>query len=72
MMIMMLGTTSHADSLPQALGLHRLLTVCIRCKLCRPHATYVNVGSDTGQRALKYFASGWCTIIASVDCSGCS
>ena len=24
------------------------------------------------QRALKYFASGWCTISASVDCSGCS
>jgi hypothetical protein len=24
------------------------------------------------QRALKYFASGWCTTRASVDCSGCS
>ncbi len=22
--------------------------------------------------ALKYFASGWCTISAEVDCSGCS
>jgi hypothetical protein len=22
--------------------------------------------------ALKYFASGWCTMIADVDCSGCS
>src|SRR6188472_66838 len=25
-------------------GLHRLLTVCTGCKLCRPHASYVNVG----------------------------
>jgi len=30
------------------LALHRFLTVCTRCNLCRPHATYVYVGCDTG------------------------
>src|SRR5262249_20284161 len=34
----------------------------------------VHVEQHRGELAhvLKYFASGWCTTIASVDCSGCS
>ena len=27
---------------------------------------------DVSRYVLKYFASGWCTTMASVDCSGCS
>ncbi len=33
---------------------------------------YDRLRTRYGQRALKYFASGWWTIMASVDCSGCS
>jgi hypothetical protein len=29
-------------------ALHRFLTVCIRCNLCRPHAGYVHVGFGPG------------------------
>jgi hypothetical protein len=37
------------------LGLHRFLTVCIGCNLCRPSATYVHVGFDTpvGERVVS-------------------
>ena len=33
-----------AESLAQPEGLHSFLTVCIGSNLCRPQATYVNVG----------------------------
>ena len=37
---------SHAEALAAVVtwGLHRLLTVCTLCNLCRAQATYVNVG----------------------------
>jgi hypothetical protein len=36
------------------MGLHRLLTVCTGCQLCRPHATYVHVGCDSGGSELRF------------------
>ena len=41
--------------------------------LLRVQQRAVHVEEDGPQaHVLKYFASGWCTTIASVDCSGCS
>ncbi len=36
------------------------------------HVEHDGVGQVEAHVALKYFASGWCTISAEVDCSGCS
>ena len=35
-------------------------------------AVHVEQHRGAPAHVLKYFASGWCTTIASVDCSGCS
>lgn len=54
------------------LGLHRFLTVCTGTNPCRPQATYVNIGCDTGvsEDALleSAYAGGRCLKPAEQPC----